>query len=158
MIGGFNCGASVHSNTIRVRLNSIPRIGSFTKRYDFDAGVRPTKLITRGTKQTGAVVSVSQSSNVACGATTYDNTQTIADISYTGANAQNMNIGSARSLARCMTLRYTIDDTKSAVFPDDGKESTITDFDMYFDPNPGKRLRGGRTFINGQDRGLDAAP
>lgn len=40
----------------------------------------------------------------------------------------------------------------SAVFPDAGNESSITDFDIYFTSNPGARLSGG------QDRDLQASP
>ena len=132
-VGGYRFDAIYYDEVLVTSPQSIPRTGSFTRRYDFDAGVKPTKLITRGTKQDGAVVSITQQSNAACGATAYDNTQTISDTDYNGANAQNINIGTTRSLARCMTIRYTIDDTMSAVFPDEGNESTITDFDLYFD-------------------------
>lgn len=148
----------VSNRTRWIGLQSIPRIGSFSKRYDFDVGVKPTKLITRGTKQNGAVVGVNYSSNVACGGTAFDNAQGSSDIAYMGANALSLSLGSSRTLARCLLLRYTIDDSQSAVFPDSGNETTITDFDVYFTANPGQRLRGGRTFTNGVDRGLDAQP
>lgn len=161
-LGGCHSGCDATNEVTNrgrfVGLGSIPRIGSFSKRYDFGVGVKPTKLITRGTKRTGTTVAVNYSNSVACGATAFDQPQTILDTGYTGTNAQTITLGTSRTLARCLFLRYTIDDSLSGVFPDVGNESTITDFDVYFTANPGNRLRGGRTFTNGADRGLDAAP
>lgn len=154
--GGNQNGATVN-NTQYTTLQSIPRKASFSRLYDFDVGVRPTKLITRGTKPNSSVtaLSYSSSSNLT---NALDNTQTVSDMGYTGANSQNISLGTNRTLSRYLFLRYTLDDTLSAIFPDSGNESKVTDFDMYYIANPGDRLRGGRTFTNGVDRGLDAQP
>lgn len=154
--GGNNSG-TLRNTTHIGSLASIPRAGSFSKRYDFDAGVKPTKLITRGTKQTGAVTGLTYMNSNNAG-TTFGTATSVADQGYAGANALTIALGTNVTLSRYFFLRYTIDDRLSAVFPDSGNESTITDFDVYFTANPGQRLRGGRTFTNGADRGLDAQP
>lgn len=154
---GGGTGANV-ATSYSSAIQSISRTGSFTRRYDFETGVRPTKLITRGTQQPGSSIDASYADSTACGATLYDAAVNNLGIGYDGSSALSIDIGATQTLARCLLLRYSINDTQSSVFPDSGNESTITDFDLYFDPNPGKRLRGGRSFITGQDRGLDAAP
>lgn len=152
--GGSNNPSGVYySNSI----NSIPRIAQVSKTYDFDTGVKPTKVITRGNKQIGSVTALSYSSSNNA-STTLDTTQSYSDIGYTGAAPVNITLGTNRTLSRYLFLRYTVDDSMSALFPDAGNESNITDFDIYYTANPGSRLRGGRTFTNGVDRGLDVQP
>ncbi len=151
-----------HSSTEYATLQSIPRTGSFSKRYDFDVGVRPTKLITRGTKRVGATVDVSYANNNNAGGT-YGSTTSTANIAYGGSGALNIALGSSVTLSRYLYVRYAMDDSYSAVFPDDGNELTITDFDLYYTSNAARRLRNGRTFTTGNDgkpgdRGLEASP
>lgn len=138
-------------------LNSIARIGQFTKLYDFDAGVKPTKLVTRGSKQKGSATNLSYTSTnnelLVLG-----NAQSLADISYGGSSLLTINLGTNRTLSRYLYMTYTLDDTVSGAFPDSGRESYVSDFDMYYIANPGDRLRGGRSFTDGLDRGLDAQP
>ena len=88
----------------------------------------------------------------------FTNSQGVSDIGYFGSNALDLLLGTNTTLSRHLFLRYTIDDSYSAVFPDSDHQTTITDFDTYYTANPGNRLRGGRTFTNGADRGLDAQP
>lgn len=160
VLGGTDLGSpsATYYNTVEYATQqAIPRVANFSRLYDFDVGVRPTKLITRGTKPAGSVaaLSYSSSSNLT---NALDNAQTVSDVGYTGANSQAVSLGTNRTLSRYLFLRYTLDDSLSAIFPDSGNESKITDFDMYYIANPGDRLRGGRTFTNGVDRGLDAQP
>lgn len=160
----LNCGDGLDglgdvSNRARYigGLQSIPRVGSFSKLYDLEIGVKPTKLITRGTKQTGAVVGLNYSNNNNAG-TSFGTSTSVTDQGFTGANALSIALGTNVSVSRYFFLRYTIDDSLSAVFPDVGNESTITDFDLYYRANSAKRLRGGKTFTNGVNRGLDVQP
>lgn len=159
VFGGDNAATTkTYYNNVDVTVpQSISHEAQFSTLYDFNLGVKPTKLITRGTKQNGAVVELNYSSTNNM-LTTLDNSQTVTDIGYSGANATSMALGTNRTLSRYLYLHYTFVDSQSAVFPDTGNESTITDFDMYYISNPGSRLRGGRTFTNGVDRGLDAQP
>lgn len=140
-----------------IGLASIPRKGQFSRYYDFEVGVRPTHLITRGLKQPGSQTVFAYINNNNTG-NTWVNFGAVNDLAYTGENSQSILPGSGISLARYLKLAFVIDDSKSAVFPDAGSESYITDFDVHYTSNPGRRLRGGRTFTNGQDRGLDAPP
>lgn len=156
--GGANGSSVPMGFTHYASVQSIARTGSFSKYYDFGTGVKPTKLITRGTKQTSSKVKIDYSNSITCGAAALDQPQTIANTGYAATNAQTLTLGTSRTLARCLSLRYTIDEQTSSIFPDSGNETTISDFDLYFIANPGQRLRGGRTFTNGVDRGLDAQP
>lgn len=151
-----NC-PSLSNDSIYTAVEAIPKKGYISKQYDLDAGVKPTFLITRGTKRSGAVTAFNYASSDNL-QTTMDNDQGVADTEYGGSNRQALSLGTSRTLSRYIYLRYTIDDTFSARFPDTSNESTITDFDMYYIADPGNRLRGGRAFTNGADRGLDAQP
>lgn len=154
--GGSNSSADPTLTVESTRHLAIPRMATFSKLYDFDTGVKPTKLIIRGSKQTGSVTPLYYlTSNDT--STTLDNTQTVSDAGYS-TNATTISQGNFRTLSRYVLVRFTIDDSQATTFPDTGNESTITDFDLYYTSNPGARLRGGRTFTNGVDRGLDAQP
>lgn len=155
--GGQITGTDPVTNTRYATLQSIPRVGSFNRVYDFDSGVKPEKLVTRGTEPTGAMTGLSYLSNVSCDNSLYGDENTSPDIELGGTGIINIGIGSS-TLVRCLLLKYTLDDRYSAVFPDTGNETQITDFDLYFIANPGSRLRGGRTFTNGVDKGLSASP
>ena len=156
-ITGGTDGTTLYADSFAGSINSIARMGTFSKQYDFEVGVKPTKLITHGIKQNGATTTASYASSNDT-STTLDNSQQVQDIGYSGANNLSINLGTNRTLSRYFNVHYTIDDTRSAIYPDIGQESYITDFDLYYTPNPGKRLKGGRTFTNGVDRGLDAQP
>lgn len=154
-IGGQPCASPV-ATVDRTSLQSISRKGSYSRLLDFEKGVLPTKLITRGAKLTGSKTNLSYSTvnNVA---SNYTNSQSLVDIGYGGASSSTFSLGTNVTLSRYMFLRYTIDDSNSATFPDSvGGQSTITDYDINFTANPGSRLKGGRTFTNGVDRGLNA--
>jgi len=161
MMGGCSnpaCETAPQNDTQSVRLRSIPRTGTFSRLYDFDVGVRPTKIITRGSKLAGGAVNLSYNT-VNNTANVFTNSQSAADIGFTGTNPLGLSLGSNVTLSRYLLLRYSIDDSRFATFPDSaGGQSTITDFDVYYTANPSSRLRGGRTFTNGADRGLDAPP
>lgn len=153
---GLNC-TSVTNSVQYVGQQAISRDGSFSKLYDFEAGVKPTKLITRGSRGIAAGLSIRYKTTNNTG-TSLDNEQTVETINYTGTNASTFSLGTNRTLSRYLLLQYTFSDSRSAAYPDVGLESKITDFDLYYIANPGARLRGGRTFTNGVDRGLDVQP
>ncbi len=159
MTGGQSGGGpTILSSTRYATLQSIPRAGGFSKVYDFEVGVRPNKLITRGTRQTFTSMPFSSEYSVACNDTPYITGQTVNDLHVGAENMIDITTGSA-TLARCLRVRYFFNDERSSVFPDRSIAQTqITDFDLYYTSNPGSRLRGGRTFTGGVDRGLDAAP
>ena len=150
-------GSGTTNRAQYVGAQSIPRIGYASRMYDFGSGVRPTKLITRGTKQTSSTTALQYMNSNNAG-TTFGSRTTASDIGYAGTSTRTIGLGTNITLSQYLFLRYTIDDSMSAVFPDEDNESYITDFDLYFTANPAKRLRGGRTFIDGQDRGLDTSP
>jgi hypothetical protein len=150
-------GVSTTNSVEYAALKSIPRVGYYSRFFDFDKGIKPSKLVTRGTKRSGATVNVNYLSSSNTG-TTLDSLQNGGDTGYTGANLLTLNIGSSRTLAQYFWLRYTIDESRSAVFPDDSNQTTVTNYDLYFTPGGTGRLKGGRMFTGGQDRGLDAGP
>ena len=157
-IGGALPSSAPASDSYYTSFNSLARTGTYSRLLDFDKGIRPTKLITRGSKLKGGVANVSYSSTNNS-ATIFGNTQSSADIGYAGSNGLSLNLGTGRTLSRYLWLSYTIDDSQAASFPDEaGGQSTITDYDLYYTANPESRLKGGRTFTGGTDRGLDAAP
>src|SRR5690606_24939855 len=96
--------------------------------------------------------------SVNCGAADWTPGATEEDMGLGSANMTSFNWSPGTTLIRCLQSGYQFNDTYGAVFPDAGNESYITDFDVYFISNPGNRLRGGRTFTNGTDRGLQANP
>lgn len=144
--GGQVTGTDPTPLTRYAAIQSIPRIGSFSKFYDFEAGVRPEKLITRGLKQTGSTLAGSGGYNVSCDNSAWASAGVIPDMGLGSADMLTLSLPGGTTLARCIGFSYQLDDTYSAIFPDTGNQSYITDFDMYYISNPGTRLRGSINF------------
>ncbi len=63
------------------------------------------------------------------------------------------------NLASYIWLRFILDDSQTASFPDvNGNQSSISNFNVYYQPNPTYRLRGGGTFNNGNIQSLSSPP
>lgn len=137
-------------------LQVTPRMGSFKKAFDFEAGIRPGKLITRGTKASRGVIDLKVFHSVECGSSEIEGPRWDADLDLGASNALDLNSYTPYTLARCYQIVYSLDDQQSGVFPDAGRSTSISNFELQFTANPGSRLRGGRSFINGADRGLEA--
>ena len=146
------------TQTTYATLKSMFRGGSFTLNYNFDQAVRPTTLISRGTKQSSSDISIIASYNLNCSANGYNNSQTFTNPGLSAAERISLDPGPNMHNPRCTLLRYTVDDSQSSTFRDTTQATSISSIDFYFNPSPQGRLRGGRTFTNGVDRGLDAQP
>ena len=160
-------------------LQSIPRIGEYSRLLDLTGSSTndptPIELLTNGTNignpgiggvsgpGTGGIsVNYSLASN-ACATFSTPNTFSTG-ISDQMAMPFKLNFttngcGTATNIGRYVWVRYTIDDSQTATFPDiNGNHTTINDFTVYYHPAPEYRLRGGATFSNGSLQTLDAPP
>jgi N-acetylneuraminic acid mutarotase len=179
IMGGWN--TSVDLNDVQVTgLQSIPRIGQYSRLVDLTSSSTndptPIELLTNGTNTgnpgiggglsgigTGGItVNYSFASN-AC------STLLTPKPFSTGVSNQlgtpfkftftTNGCGTATNIGRYVWVRYTIDDSRTASFPDtNGNHTTINDFTVYYHPASGNRLRGGATFSNGSLQTLDAPP
>ncbi len=67
--------------------------------------------------------------------------------------------GSAIDLGRFIFLRFILDDSQTATFPDNySNHTSITSFTLYYHPATNYRLKNGATFGNGSLQSLDAPP
>ena len=156
--GGSDNAGSPLADVEYTSLNSIARAGTYSQLIDFDKGVLPTKLITRGNQSTDSSVNVSYTSSNGAAAT-LGNAQSFSAIAADGSSPLTLSLPAGVSQSEFLYLTYTIDDTLTAVFPESATTgSTITAYDLYFSPNPGLRLRGGQTFTGQAVRGLEASP
>jgi hypothetical protein len=156
VVGGSLSGSTTSGSVEYMRLQSVARKGSYSRVLDFDVGVLPTKLVTRGTSLDGFPVSLSYLTTNA-GSVAFSNSQLVSGLSFGGATPVSLTLGSGVSIARYLMLVYLLDDSASASFPDEvAGQSSVTNYDLYFTPNPGTRLRGGQTFTTQKDRGLQA--
>lgn len=157
--GGENgsAGNDVQAATNVGTLRAIPRIGHYSRVFDMDRDIRPTKFIAAGSMATDATVSLNYSDATNSGLT-FNNLST---------NLSGIGLGSDYSLdpvsphdpARYHFFFFTFDDNLSATFPDaSSSPATINDFDFYFNPNTSRRLRNGTTFIGETKTGVDAQP
>lgn len=141
----------------RATLQVIPRIGTISRYYDFDTQIRIGDLITRGVKQTGAVIGFRKVQNFDCGSNLWFAPLSVSNLEFGAANRVYLQSG-GNTLVRCYLLTYALDDQQASVFPDVGNQTYISNFDVYYTANPGARLRGGRTFAEGANLGLQANP
>ncbi|MEI9914394.1 MAG: hypothetical protein WDN66_05490 [Candidatus Saccharibacteria bacterium] len=155
-------------------LDSIPRVGVYSDLIDLTGisgdNPNPTYLISQGTNTGnpglggvsgpgGVIVNYSFASN-ACAAF---NTQS----SLVTSNGNQLNnqypliftadgCSNATNLGRYMYVRYTLDDSQTASFPDSsGNHTTISGFTVYYHPATTYRLKGGMTLSNGNKTSLD---
>ena len=176
-IGG-NSGSSVAAVEV-AGLQSIPRIGEYSRLLDLTGSSTndptPIELLTNGTNignpgigsygglGTGGIsVDYSFASN-ACSTLLTPNTFSTGISDQLGTpfklNFTINGCGTATNIGRYVWVRYTIDDSQTATFPDiNGNHTTISAFTVYYHPASGNRLRGGATFSNGSLQTLDAPP
>jgi hypothetical protein len=65
----------------------------------------------------------------------------------------------ATNLASYIWLRFILDDSQTATFPDiNGNQTSLSNFTVYYLANSSYRLRGGATFNNGSLNNLSTPP
>ncbi|MEI9914395.1 MAG: hypothetical protein WDN66_05495 [Candidatus Saccharibacteria bacterium] len=158
-------------------LNSIPHIGSYSVLLDLSglstADPEPTYLVAYGTDTGNLDIASSAGTG---GTSTYYSYGTNACPTFNPESQLNYGIGptlagvnpvgltangcsASTNMARYEYLRYILDDSQTATFPDvNSNHSSITRIQAYFIASPVNRLRGGMTLSNGVNSGLDAQP
>jgi hypothetical protein len=155
-VGGSDNAGNPLSDVQFASLKTMSHIGRYTRVVDFDKGVKPNTLIVRGNALADGNTSLNYATNNNLAAT-YSNNQAVSSLGFSGANKLPLALGSSVSVVRYLRLNFIIDDTTTSIFPDSaGGQTAISDYDIYFNPNTGLRLRGGQTFTTQIDRGLDA--
>jgi len=133
--------------------------------------VTPTEIVTSGTNTGnpgigglsgpgGITVQYAQASNN-CPA--FSSSQTIntgatdqLGVLYVFSYSPYNSCGVATDLGSYVWLRFELDDSQTATFPDvNGNHTSITNFATYYHAATTNRLRGGATFANGSLQSLD---
>ena len=175
-LGGYTTAAT--SAVDYVGLASIPRIGIYSALVDItgysNSDPNPIGIISNGTNvgnQTGfddkggggGITVQYQFASNAC--TTFNSRLALS----TGINSPlgspyrftftSDGCATNTNLARYVFIRYILDDSGTASFPDIyGNHTSISNFTLYYHPATNYRLRGGATFSNGGLQSLDAPP
>jgi hypothetical protein len=176
-IGGYTTTAS--ATVDYAGLQSIPRIGEYSRLLDLTGSATndptPIELLTNGTNTgnpgiggvsglgTGGITVNSSFASNTCSTFSTPSSLITGNKNQLGTpfklNFTTNGCGTATNIGRYVWVRYTIDDSQTATFPDiNGNHTTINDFTVYYHPASGNRLRGGATFSNGSLQSLDAAP
>ena len=131
---------------------AIPRVGRYSYLIDLAGDATVTKLIYRGSVAAGSRM-VLGGRTATSSSTVFGSTNSFLDVA-----PETLATFSATE-ARYRWLTFTFDDSASAVFPDSSSSrTTLGDFELYSHAAPSKRLRGGKTFTDQTQRGLDAQP
>jgi hypothetical protein len=144
--------------------NTVPAIAQYSKSFDFDTDVTPVSCMIYGTDAGNKGVAGEQVftsvggifgmyRGIGAAATEGSNlsylTQTTSSNLSTPKDCSTNHPTNNSEVSRLFTLSVLLDETKTKTFPDgDGTMSTITDLEIRYHPNSGKRLRGGKTFTN----------
>jgi N-acetylneuraminic acid mutarotase len=161
VLGGA-CGATLtYSNTTRVQyatLQSQPQIAKYSRMIDTDTDVFPNKWLMNGLdNDIGArwelIYRSSTASANSWGQDTDFGTVTLGQpedyIAKDGA-------GSNTNFARYYYFNISIDSSQAYGYPDDvTRGPTIDDLSLFFDADPNKRLRHGKTFTGGEKQPLN---
>ena len=179
--GGDCTATSDYCNGVYVTgLQSIPRVGYYSDLINMassitnpNGDVDPIEIVTNGTN-TGnpGIGGISGPGGITIQYAIADNTCTTWSTPQTLSTGNSNQLGTAFKFAitanGCSTatnlgsylwLRFILDDSQTATFPDvNGNHVTVTNFTVYYQPNPTYRLRGGATFNNGSSQSLSTPP
>lgn len=150
---------------------TLPRQGTYSKLLDTDVDTTPVKLLVNGTNVGNASrpgtegmggLSIRYKSITNSGTSGYStlinpgvNSILGTLFNYTAYNDSGVD----RGVARGYLLTFIFDASQTATFPDSGGNfTTITDYIFWYHANPGRRLRGGKTFTNEESMSCSSSP
>ncbi len=175
VLGGNN-GSATQSTVYYGGLASMPRVGYYSLLIDMadnNQDVTPADLLTNGTNAGnpgigssggyGGISVAYRFADQSC--VTYN---TVSYITF-GLNSPlgtpypiNLSAdgcGHSTELASYLWLRYTLDDSQTATFPDiNGNQTTLSNLYVYYAAATASRLRGGAAFAGGSLQDLYAPP
>jgi hypothetical protein len=179
-IGGANSSGTAEQTVDYTSLSSIPRVGDYSDLINLASSVSnpngdvdPYEIIANGTNAGNQVTGgLSGPGGIVTQYAIADNTCTALSALQainTGVSGQLGNAfkfaittngcSTATNLGSYLWLRYLLDDSQTATFPDvNGNHTTVNNFTVYFNPNSTYRLRDGATFDNGTLQSLDTEP
>ena len=178
--GGYGSTLAELANIDYASLSSIPRVGDYSDLINLassitnpSGNVDPIEIVTNGTN-TGnpGIGGLSGPGGITTQYAIADNTCSTLSAPQTLGTIVSNQLGvafkfaittngcsTATNLGSYLWLRYILDDSQTATFPDvNGNHTTINNFTVYYHPNQTYRLRGGATFNNGSLQSLDTAP
>lgn len=137
-------------------LNLQNRKGNYSKLADTDLDTRPLNFVFRGLLYNSVNQPLTWSYAMSTSASSAFGTPTattgmVPETVYTMTPITG-------GVARYYWFRLSFDDTQSAVFPDSGNRTYVTNYDMYFNAATARRLRNGKTFTGQVQNNLDAHP
>jgi hypothetical protein len=153
VMGGVDSGGLYYNDVQYAPINTIPRVGHYSKLIDLGISALVTSITYNGslpTSLTGlsAINYRMAGTNGVFGATGNASSLTGSGVCPTGPNA-----------GRYIWVNITLDDRQDAAFPDiNGSDANVTDFTVNYStghPPPNLRLRGGAWFSNQSLQPLD---
>lgn len=161
MGGGCSSIITSASEIVQTPVQSQPQVARYSYYIDADSDVFPTNWLVNGLdndigarwfmdyrSSTDANNEWGVSTNF--GAITLGNVETYTPLDDLGADT---------SFARYYYLQLDIDSSQSYGYPDDvTRGPTVDDLTLFFTADPSKRLRHGKTFIQGLEQPLDSPP
>ncbi len=157
-------------------LNVIPRIGYYSMLVNVGYGVdvTPVSILVNGSNTgnpgigglagvgSGGMQITYSNASTTCTTLSPEKYVNLIDNELTNPFAMpltNDGCGNTTAVGDDVFVRFTLDDSQTATFPDiNGNHTTITGFNIFYHPASSMRLRGGATFSNGSLQSLDAPP
>ena len=174
-IGGYSGSASL-GGVYYAPFDTVPQVGQYSVLVNIGYGndVTPTSIIVNGNNTgnpgvggnggigTGGIQVSYTSASTTCTTFSAEKYVNFVDDELTNPFAMtitNDGCGNTTAVGEYVFVRFTLDDTQTATFPDiNGNHTTITGFNIFYHPASSMRLRGGATFSNGSLQSLDAPP
>jgi hypothetical protein len=154
--GGCGAPLAFHNTARKASLNVIDRSGRASRLLDTDADVDPTKILLGFTLNNYDARIDMDYQTAASTATTLG---TAVGLTYVKPGQLYTHTGPSGGVSRYHWFRFKLDDIYNSTFPESStSKSSLDSFELFYRPNPGKRLRGGKTFTGQQQQSLDAQP
>jgi hypothetical protein len=155
--GGNRTGFPVSSTTSYAAIQLIDRRGSYSRTFDIGADGLTNKMWTVGSKAGGGKISCSYKIGTNS-SPAFGTQQSINSLSLNTSNSLTYT-GGATGEGRYAHLFFTFDDSQGATFPDENStRATLDELIVYWRASSGRRLKGGRTLIDGALQSYDAQP
>lgn len=146
----INC-VTIDKRVERGGQHAVVRSGHYSKLFDTIVDTAPTKIIANGTRASGSSYISLEYKTATSSQPQFGLSNFISPMDF--GKYYNFfavdGAGNPTGIAKSYYVFFTLDDTGSGAFPDEnisGNKTTLTDFELFYRANPGRRMRHGKSF------------
>lgn len=155
--GGFDLGTAISNTSYYAPLQATPQIARHSMLLTTDARTLPANFFATSTPQNiGSTIKITPWTANDSGGSPANVTLTSLGERSSMTNGVKYSLTPGNDGTKYYWLQFVLDDTQTYTWGETANPSTFSYFQLNYHPNPGKRLRGGKTFNQNVIQSLDA--